>query len=177
MGDLRYGCRDLNIEGCVPKAQVFGVRTTEDVTAGVEYLRDQGLKEALARFGRFSSKTFNCEEDARRAFSEAMYEHVDSAYEITREIEPVDIDMGYGHPGRPRKGELPMRKTEYRVSVKMEFDEERARQLSQDRGVRVLITNLPRANTERRISAGVQRRIPCCCLILINIRWIMPSGS
>ena len=28
-----------------------------------------------------------------------------------------------------------MKKTDYRVSVTMEFDEERARQLSQDRGV------------------------------------------
>ena len=135
-------------KGVFQKLRYVAFRTTEDVTAGVEYLRDQGLKEARARFGRFSSKTFNCEEDARRAFSEAMYEHVDSAYDVTGEIEPVEIDMGYGHPGRPRKGELPMKKTDYRVSVTMEFDEERARQLSQDRGVRVLITNLPRANTD-----------------------------
>ena len=49
-----------------------------------------------------------------------------------------------------------MRKTEYRVSVTMEFDEERAKQLSQDRGVRVLITNLPRANTDaENVRTGV----------------------
>ena len=86
------------------------------------------MKSIVVQFGKF---LFNCEEDARRAFSEAMYEHVDSAHQVTGEIEPVDIDLGYGHPGRPRKGELPMKKTEYRVSVKMEFDEEKARQLSQ----------------------------------------------
>ena len=133
-------------KGVFRKLRYVAFRTTDDVTEGIEYLRDQGLKEAKARFGRFESRTFNCEEDARRAFYEALYEHVDSAYSVTGIVEPVDIDMGYGHRGRPRKGELPMRKTEYRIAVTMEFDEERAKALTQDRGVRVLITDLPRAN-------------------------------
>jgi len=133
-------------KGVSRKLRYVAFRTTDDVTEGMEYLRVQGLKEAEARFGRFESRTFNCEEDARRAFSEAMYEHVDSAYSVTGTVGPVEIDMGYGHRGRPRKGELPRKKTEYRVAVTMEFDEERAKALTQDRGVRVLITNLPRAN-------------------------------
>ncbi|MBO5600499.1 MAG: transposase, partial [Candidatus Methanomethylophilus sp.] len=78
------------------------------------------MKSIVVQFGKF---LFNCEEDARRAFSEALYEHVDSAYAVKGEIEPVEFDIGYGHPGRPKKGTPPMKKTEYRVAVTMEFDE------------------------------------------------------
>ena len=54
----------------------------------------------------------------------------------------------YGHRGRPRKDEEPSVRVEYRVDVSLEFDEEKARELSKDRSVRVLITNLPRANED-----------------------------
>jgi hypothetical protein len=36
----------------------------------------------------------------------------------------------YGHRGRPRKDEKPTVRTEYRVDVSLEFDEERAKELS-----------------------------------------------
>ena len=135
-------------KGVFRKLRYVAFRTTEDIAGGMEYLRDQGLKEAQARFGRFSSRMFNCEEDARRAFSDALRDHTDSAYAVTGNVVPVEIDIGYGHRGRPRKGERPLKRTEYRVDVALEFDEERAKALSQDRGVRVLITNLPRANED-----------------------------
>ena len=135
-------------KGVFRKLRYVAFRTTEDISGGIGYLRDQGLKEAQARFGRFSSRTFNCEEDARRAFADAMREHTDSAYSVSGNVVPVEIDMGYGHRGRPRKGEQPLKRTEYRVDISMEFDEERAKRLSQDRGVRVLITNLPRADED-----------------------------
>ena len=41
-----------------------------------------------------------------------------------------------------------MSKTEYKVNVGLAFNEERAKTLTQDRGVRVLITNLPRSNAD-----------------------------
>jgi len=41
-----------------------------------------------------------------------------------------------------------MTKTEYKVSIELAFDGERAKALSQDRGVRVLVTNLPRAGKD-----------------------------
>ena len=56
--------------------------------------------------------------------------------------------MGYGHRGRPRKDEKPLTKTEYQVDVELAFDVEKAKRLSQDRGVSVLVTNLPRANAD-----------------------------
>lgn len=52
-------------------------RTTDDINEGIEYLREQGLKEAQARFNRFESRTFNCDIDARRALDEALSNHID----------------------------------------------------------------------------------------------------
>ena len=56
--------------------------------------------------------------------------------------------MRYGHRGRPRKDEVPMMKTEYKMNVGFTFNEEGAIALSRDRDIRVLITNLHRANMD-----------------------------
>ena len=137
---------DAEVDGRMLRFVAF--RTTEDISAGIGYLKEQGLKEAKARFGRFESRTFNCDVDARRALDDAMYGHVDSAYDVIWSIDEVEVSMGYGHRGRPRKDERPMTKAEYRVGIDLVFNEERAKALSQDRGVRVLITNLPRSNED-----------------------------
>lgn len=137
---------DAEVEGKMLRFVAF--RTTDDISAGIEYLRDQGLKEAGSRFGRFESRTYNCDVDARRALDEALYCHVDSAYDVIWSIDEVEVSVGYGHRGRPRKDEKPITKTEYKVNVELVFNEERAKALSQDRGVRVLITNLPRSNAD-----------------------------
>ena len=137
---------DAEVDGKTMRFVAF--RTTDDITAGIEYLRDQGLKEAKARFGRFESRTYNCDVDARRALDEALYSHVDSAYDVIWSIDEVEVSIGYGHRGRPRKDAKPMTKTEYKVNVRLAFDGERAKTLKQDRGVRVLITNLPRSNAD-----------------------------
>ena len=47
------------------------------------------------------------------------------------------MSIGYGHKGRPRKDAKPMTKTEYRVNVRLAFNEGRAKALSQGCGVRV----------------------------------------
>ena len=137
---------DAEVDGKTMRFVAF--RTTDDITADIEYLRDQGLKEAKARFGRFESRTYNCDVDARRALDEALYSHVDSAYDVIWSIDEVEVSIGYGHRGRPRKDAKPMTKTEYKVNVRLAFDGERAKTLKQDRGVRVLITNLPRSNAD-----------------------------
>jgi len=137
---------DAEVNGRMLRFVAF--RTGDDVSDGIDYLRDQGLKEAEARFGRFASRMFNCAEDARRALDESLYQHVDSAYTVKWSIDEVEVSLGYGHRGRPRKDEKPITRIEYRVGIELEFDEERARALSQDRGVRVLVTNLPRANAD-----------------------------
>ena len=72
---------------------------------------------------------------------------VDSAHGVRGSIDETEVSLGYGHRGRPKKDARPMMKTEYRVRVEV-FEEERAKALSQDRGVRVLVTNLPRASKD-----------------------------
>ena len=137
---------DAEVDGRMLRFVAF--RTTDDISAGIEYLKDQGLKEARARFSRFESRTYNCDVDAKRALDEALYCHVDSAYDVIWSIDEVEVSLGYGHRGRPRKDEKPLTKTEYKVNVELVFNGERAKTLTQDRGVRVLITNLPRSNAD-----------------------------
>ena len=116
---------DAEVDGRMLRFVAF--RTTDDINEGIEYLREQGLKEAKARFNRFESRTYNCDVDARRALDEALSNHTDSAYGVKWSIDEVEIPLGYGHRGRPRKDAKPMMKTEYKVSVELVFDEERAK--------------------------------------------------
>jgi len=137
---------DAGVDGRTLRFVAF--RTTDDISAGIEYLREQGLKGARSRFGRFESRTYNCDVDARRALDEALYCHVDSAYDVIWSIDEVEVSMGYGRRGRPRKDAKPLTKTECKVNVRLAFDGERAKALSQDRGLRVLIMNPSRANED-----------------------------
>ena len=123
--------------------------TSKDIEASVQFYREQGLKEANALFNRFGSKMYNCEEDARRDLDEILSRHTDSAYIPHCKIVPMDMNKGYGHRGRPRKGEKPIIKTEYKVDVELEFDESVAKRMSKERSVRVLVTNLPRSDVDR----------------------------
>ena len=124
-------------------------RTSKDIDASVQYYREQGLKEANSLFNRFSSKMYNCEEDARRDLDEILSRHTDSAYIPHCDIVPMEVNRGYGHRGRPRKGEKPVIKTEYKVDVELEFDESIAKRMSKERSVRVLVTNLPRSDVNK----------------------------
>lgn len=124
-------------------------RTSKDIDASVRYYREQGLKEANSLFNRFSSKMYNCEEDARRDLDEILSRHTDSAYIPHCDIVPMEVNRGYGHRGRPRKGEVPVIRTEYKVDVELEFDESIAKRMSKERSVRVLVTNLPRSDVDK----------------------------
>ena len=137
---------DAEMDGRVLRFVAF--RTSTDIEAGVQFHRDQDLKEAESRFKRFSSKLFNCDIDARRAVDEALKGMSDNAYDVEWSIESVEVSLGYGHRGRPRKDEVPVMKIEYKVNVGFTFNEERAIALSRGRDIRVLITNLPRANRD-----------------------------
>ena len=124
-------------------------RTSKDIDASVQYYREQGLKEANSLFNRFSSKMYNCEEDARRDLNDILSRHTDSAYIPHCDIVSVEVNKGYGHRGRPRKGEKPVIKTEYKVDVELEFDESIAKRMSKERSVRILVTNLPRSDVDK----------------------------
>ena len=59
------------------------------------------------------------------------------------------IESGYGRRGRPPKDRRSEVRTEYRVDVELRFDEVRADQLTKDRCLRALISNLPRAMEDK----------------------------
>ena len=140
---------DLDLECNGTTLRFVAYRTSKDIDASVQYYREQGLKEANALFNRFSSKMYNCEEDARRDLDEILSRHTDSAYIPHCDIVPMEVNKGYGHRGRPRKGEEPIIKTEYKVDVELEFDESIAKRMSKERNVRVLVTNLPRSDVDK----------------------------
>ena len=140
---------DLDLECNGTTLRFVAYRTSKDIDASVQYYREQGLKEANSLFNRFSSKMYNCEEDARRDLDEILSRHTDSAYIPHCDIVSVEVNKGYGHRGRPRKDEKPIIKTEYKVDVELEFDESIAKRMSKERNVRVLVTNLPRSDVDK----------------------------
>ena len=137
---------DAEVDG--RRLRFVAYRTAEDIEVGIRYHETQGRKEAEALINRFASRLYNCDEDARRDVLGVLPKLEDYAFDVVWEIVPVEIPMGYGHRGRPRKDEKPLTKTEYRVDVELAFDVDKAKRLSQDRGVSVLVTNLPRANAD-----------------------------
>lgn len=145
-----------------PYPRFVAYRTSKDIDASIEYYGGQGLKEANALFNRFSSKIYNCREDTDRDLKDILSRHTDSAYVPHCEIVPVEVNKGYGHRGRPRKGEKPIIRTEYRVDVELEFDESIARRMSEDRNIRVLVTNLPGLIRTCR-TLGMRRQPIWCC--------------
>ena len=76
---------DAEVNGQMLRFVAF--RTTDDIDEGIEYLREQGLKEAKARFNRLESRTYNCDIDARRTLDEALNDHADSAYGVKWSID------------------------------------------------------------------------------------------
>ena len=136
---------DADVNGM--KLRFVAFRTSEDIESGIRFHREQDLKEAEAKFKRFASKRFNCDIDARRAVDDAVGTMSDNAYDVECTIESI-VTKSYGDVGRPRKDEVPETITEYKADIRLEFNEERAAALSNDRDVRVLVTNLPRANRD-----------------------------
>ena len=139
---------DAEVDG--RRLRFVAYRTAEDIEVGIRYHATQGRKEAEALINRFASRLYNCDEDARRDVLEVLPKLDAYAFDVMWEIVPVEIPMGYGHRGRPRKDEKPLTKTEYRVDIELVFNVEKAKRLSQDRGVSVLVTNLPRANADAK---------------------------
>ncbi len=120
---------DTNLECNGMDLRFVAYRTSKDIEANVQYYREQGLKEANSLFNRFGSKMYNCEEDARRDLEEILSRHTDSAYVPHCDIVSMEVNKGYCHRGRPRKGEKPVIKTEYKVDVELEFDESVAKRI------------------------------------------------
>lgn len=135
-----YDCHST-VDGI--RLRFVAYRTPQGSDRDVAYLREQGLKEVRRRFGRFANREFNCAEDARREFEEVLSKHTGSAYVVRGDVVPFEVPERYGRRGRPPAGWTPRRMTQYRVDVSWEFSEGLAEELSSDRQVRVLVTNLP----------------------------------
>jgi len=110
------------------------------------YLED-GEKRIGAVFGKLMGMEFNCGPDAEQALDDAVDACGLTAYEITAEVVPYEVQTKRPARGRPRKGaEAPAAVTKYRIEASWEFDENVAKRMGEDRGTQVLITNIPRSD-------------------------------
>ncbi len=137
-----YDC-DAVVDG-IP-LRFVAYRTAEGIDHDMEYLKVQGEREVSKAFKVFEKRTFACEDDARRAFDDALEGLGPSAYIVTAEARAERVVSKYGKHGRPPKDWRPEIRTEYRVDVSWEFSEALAEEMSAARQVRVLVTILPRS--------------------------------
>lgn len=96
-----------------------------------------------------SRKTFMCEKDARKAFEETVKRiEKKGPYSAIAEYEPFETYDRGNKRGRPRKGEEPERRIEWRVVPTLTVDNEKLESMAEDGGTTVLVTNLPRAQDD-----------------------------
>ncbi len=119
-------------------------RTAEGTEPGVEFQRTMGLKRVKERFSKFTKTEFACQTDAMNAFNAALEALGPTAYDITGELIVGQRKEKYGKRGRPPKDWVPRIVPYYMVGISWDFNERRAEEMSSDRELRVLVTNLPR---------------------------------
>lgn len=138
-----YDC-DSEVDG--RKLRFVAFRTPEECARGKEYLRAQGLRAVEKSLAKYAKRTFSCERDAVEDFDRTVGKLKGSAYIVRGSVRAIGIEAKRGTRGRPPKGSAPPQTaTRYAVDVEWEFSEELAEELTADRQVRVLVTNLPRS--------------------------------
>lgn len=136
---------DSEVDGVSYRFVAFSVPDRE---RGIDYLREQGGKEAAKHFKAFEKRTYSCFADAQADFDRAQESMRPSAYLVSGNIVSFEVKEKYGKKGRPPKDWVAETHTMYRVDVEMRFSEEIADEMSGDREERVLISNLPRSCTD-----------------------------
>lgn len=103
----------------------------------------QKALDALAR------KEFSCQADAKKAFDATVAKYRrNTPYTAIAEYVPFETYDRGDRRGRPKKGEEPERRTEWRISPTLTVDPKRLDEMSEAGGTNVLITNLPRRDTD-----------------------------
>lgn len=103
----------------------------------------QKALDALAR------KEFSCQADAKKAFDATVAKYRrNTPYSAIAEYVPFETYDRGDRRGRPRKGEEPERRTEWRISPTLTVDPKRLDEMSEAGGTNVLITNLLRRDTD-----------------------------
>lgn len=103
----------------------------------------QKALDALAR------KEFSCQADAKKAFDATVAKYRrNTPYSAIAEYVPFETYDRGDRRGRPKKGEEPERRTEWRISPTLTVDPKRLDEMCEAGGTNVLITNLLRRDTD-----------------------------
>lgn len=138
-----YDC-DAEVDGVNLRFVAFTV--PDDGEHGVDYHRRQDGKRVADAMRRLGKRKFACAEDARRAFEEARRKLEDTACVIEGDIVETMVQIPRKGRGRPPADYVPEYRPEYSVEAQWWFSERLAEEMVSERGVRVLVTNIPRAN-------------------------------
>ncbi len=112
----------------------------------IETKEREKVQKALDTLAR---KEFSCEADAKKAFDSVIAKYSKrTPYSAIAEYVPFETYDRGNRRGRPRKGEEPERRTEWRVEPTLTVDSRRLEEMSEAGGTNVLITNLPRRDTD-----------------------------
>ena len=114
----------------------------------LEYLRVQGERQVKRIFSRFGKETFSCEKDAMEQFALTLKKLKGSAYDVSATFISFEERERRVGRGRPKKDYVPNIVTKWKVDVSYVFNEEVAERMAGDEDIRVLVTNLPRKNTD-----------------------------
>lgn len=135
---------DAEVEGRTYRFVAF---RTPASSRDMDYLKVQGRRQADRIVKELGKKRFHSREDALAALQAAKHELVGTAYSLDDDIS-CETTTTYGKRGRPSKSDVPKRATTYTVDATPVFSEDLARELMDDRRVRVLITNLRRGQED-----------------------------
>ena len=145
-----YGTYDTEADTVCGRLRFVAYRAPADPERSLRFHREQGDRVLRRVMGPLGRERFNCVPDTEKAFRSAMRTLEDHGYDVTAEVVRYDRVLKRGRRGRPRAGDPPPETvTEYGLEISWTFDEERARRLSDEGDVRVLVTNLP-FDTHRR---------------------------
>lgn len=135
---------DAEVDGTAYRFVAF---RTPETSRDIGYLKEQGMRRAAKAARALEKQRFASAEDALAALEAAKRDLEDTAYTLDDDI-IVETREAYAKRGRPSKNDVPVRTTVYTVRAEPVFSEEAARELSEAHRVRVLITNLRRAQED-----------------------------
>ncbi len=104
------------------------------------------VQKALDTLAR---KEFSCQADAKKAFDATIEKYRrNTPYSAIAEYVPFETYDRGNKRGHPKKGEEPKRRTEWKVKATLTVDTKRLEEMCEAGGTNVLVTNLPRRDTD-----------------------------
>jgi len=145
-----YGVYDTDAETECGTLRFIAYRTPHDREDGMRFLEEDGERRAAKAFTKFRHSSYHCPEDAEDAVLDAVRGLGNIAYAILYAVREEEHILRRKKRGRPAKDSAPPRtETVWKIDVSYEFDPEAALKLLEEERIQVIVTNIPRRNSDR----------------------------